>query len=66
MKRFSFLYSIFLTSLCVSSCDYAPPPRQYILTYKNTAPLIKQAHFLGLSLAKSVLHASYHSENKVL
>ncbi|AHK62889.1 hypothetical protein BOKEGFJH_00016 [Chlamydia avium] len=58
MKRFSFLYGIFLISLFISSCDYVPPPREYILTYKNT-PLTKQAHFIGFSIAKSVFYASY-------
>lgn len=65
MKSFSFLYGILLASLFISSCEYAPPPRQYILAYKH-ASLTQQAHFLGFSLAKSVFYTSYDQGNRVL
>ncbi|MFJ1509168.1 hypothetical protein SBV45_00540 [Chlamydia crocodili] len=58
MKRFSFLHMVFFTSLFVSSCSYAPPPRSYILA-QGRIPLTKQANSLEFSLAKSVFQASY-------
>ncbi len=58
MRRFSFLHIVFFTSLFVSSCSYAPPPRSYILA-QGRCPLTKQANFWELSLAKSVFQASY-------
>ncbi|BAE81595.1 conserved hypothetical protein [Chlamydia felis Fe/C-56] len=58
MRMFSFLYVFFCTSLLISSCSYAPPPRSYILAQRDI-PLTKQANSLKFSLAKSVFLASY-------
>ncbi|AAP04934.1 hypothetical protein [Chlamydia caviae] len=58
MKRFSFLHMAIFTSLFVSSCSYAPPPRSYILA-QGCIPLAKQANSLEFSIAKSIFQASF-------